>query len=191
MKVAVIYWSGTGNTEQMAQAIAEGAGADLFAVSDFSGKLDVYDRVAFGCSAMGDEVLEESEFEPFFAEVEGELSGKTIALSALKPGYKIGLVVNGDQVAAIEVQQAVTSGSQLNGTVVYVSTERGNQYIYLRSLDSAGNEELITVHVDDDTKFLEWDGGTLTLRKLEVGDYLQVNGAYDGAEFNASLILRQ
>lgn len=80
MKVAVIYWSGTGNTEQMAQAIAEGAGADLFAVSDFSGKLDVYDRVAFGCSAMGDEVLEESEFEPFFAEVEGELSGKTIAL---------------------------------------------------------------------------------------------------------------
>ena len=80
MKVAVIYWSGTGNTEQMAQAIAEGAGADLFAVSDFSGKLDAYDRVAFGCSAMGDEVLEESEFEPFFAEVEGELSGKTIAL---------------------------------------------------------------------------------------------------------------
>ena len=80
MKVAVIYWSGTGNTEQMAQAIAEGAGADLFAVSDFSGKLDVDDRVAFGCSAMGDEVLEESEFEPFFAEVEGELSGKTIAL---------------------------------------------------------------------------------------------------------------
>lgn len=118
-------------------------------------------------------------------------SGKTIALSALKPGYKIGLVVNGDQVSAIEVQQAVTSGSQLNGTVVYVSTERGNQYIYLRSLDSAGNEELITVHVDDDTKFLEWDGGTLTLRKLEVGDYLQVNGAYDGAEFNAALILRQ
>lgn len=80
MKAAVIYWSGTGNTEQMAQAIAEGAGADLFAVSDFSGKLDAYDRVAFGCSAMGDEVLEESEFEPFFAEVEGELSGKTIAL---------------------------------------------------------------------------------------------------------------
>ena len=80
MKVAVIYWSGTGNTEQMAQAVAEGAGADLFAVSDFSGKLDAYDRVAFGCSAMGDEVLEESEFEPFFAEVEGELSGKTIAL---------------------------------------------------------------------------------------------------------------
>ena len=117
--------------------------------------------------------------------------GKTIALSALKPGYKIGLVANGDQVSAIEVQQAVTSGSQLNGTVVYVSTESGNQYIYLRSVDAAGNEELVTVNVDGDTKFLEWDGGTLTLRKLEAGDYLQVNGSYDGAEFNAALILRQ
>ncbi len=56
MKAAVIYWSGTGNTEQMAQAIADAAGAELFAVSDFSGSIADYDRIAFGCSAMGDEV---------------------------------------------------------------------------------------------------------------------------------------
>lgn len=80
MKAAVIYWSGTGNTEQMAQAIADAAGAELFAVSDFSGSIADYDRIAFGCSAMGDEVLEEDEFEPFFASIEGDLSGKTIAL---------------------------------------------------------------------------------------------------------------
>lgn len=80
MKTAVIYWSGTGNTEQMAAAIAAGAGADLFSVSDFSGSITEYDRIAFGCSAMGDEVLEESEFEPFFASIESTLSGKTIAL---------------------------------------------------------------------------------------------------------------
>ena len=80
MKAAVIYWSGTGNTEQMAQAIADAAGAELFAVSDFSGSIADYDRIAFGCSAMGDEVLEESEFEPFFADVEGSLSGKKVAL---------------------------------------------------------------------------------------------------------------
>jgi flavodoxin short chain len=80
MKTAVIYWSGTGNTEQMATAIAEGAGADLFSVSDFSGSLADYDRVAFGCPAMGDEILEEDEFEPFFTAIESELSGKTIAL---------------------------------------------------------------------------------------------------------------
>ena len=80
MKAAVIYWSGTGNTEQMAAAVAEGANAELFSVSEFSGKLSDYDRLAFGCSAMGAEELEESDFEPFFAEAESGLNGKTIAL---------------------------------------------------------------------------------------------------------------
>lgn len=80
MRSAVIYWSGTGNTEHMAAAVAEGAGAELFSVSDFSGNIDDYDRVAFGCPAMGAEELEDGEFEPFFSSVEGKLSGKTIAL---------------------------------------------------------------------------------------------------------------
>ena len=61
-------------------AVAEGAGAELFSVSDFSGNIDDYDRVAFGCPAMGAEELEDGEFEPFFSSVEGKLSGKTIAL---------------------------------------------------------------------------------------------------------------
>ncbi len=80
MKTAVIYWSGTGNTEAMAKAVAEGACGACFAVSEFTGSIDDYDAVAFGCSAMGDEVLEESEFEPFFAGIEGTLAGKKIAL---------------------------------------------------------------------------------------------------------------
>lgn len=80
MKTAVIYWSGTGNTEAMAQAIAEAAGAELFAVSDFKGDISEYDRIAFGCSAMGAEVLEEDEFDPFFTSIESKLNGKTIAL---------------------------------------------------------------------------------------------------------------
>jgi len=80
MKTAVIYWSSTGNTEAMAKAIAEGAGAELFTVSEFNGKISDYDRIAFGCSAMGAEVLEEAEFDPFFTSIEGELSGKTILL---------------------------------------------------------------------------------------------------------------
>jgi len=80
MKTAVIYWSGTGNTEEMAKAVAEGAGAELFSVSEFRGSVSDYDRLAFGCPSMGAEVLEESEFDPFFTEIEGQLSGKTIAL---------------------------------------------------------------------------------------------------------------
>ncbi|MBO5448664.1 MAG: flavodoxin [Ruminococcus sp.] len=80
MKKAVIYWSGTGNTEAMAKAVAEGAGAELFTVSDFSGSIGDYDSVAFGCPAMGAEVLEEDEFEPFFTAAEDKLDGKKVAL---------------------------------------------------------------------------------------------------------------
>lgn len=80
MKTAVIYWSGTGNTEQMAAAVAQGAKAELFSVSGFNGDISEYDRIAFGCPSMGDEVLEENEFEPFFASVESVLSGKKVAL---------------------------------------------------------------------------------------------------------------
>ena len=80
MKTAVIYWSGTGNTEAMANAVAEGAGVSATAVSDFSGDVAEYDALALGCPAMGAEELEESEFEPFFASIEGKISGKKIAI---------------------------------------------------------------------------------------------------------------
>ncbi len=69
-KIAVVYWSGTGNTEAMANEVAEGAkekGAEVttFTASEFSASdLAAYDAVAFGCPAMGAENLEESEFEP-------------------------------------------------------------------------------------------------------------------------------
>ena len=80
MKIAVIYWSGTGNTEAMASAVAGGAGAELYSVSQFSGDVSEYDRLAFGCPAMGAENLEEGEFEPFFEGIESKLSGKKAAL---------------------------------------------------------------------------------------------------------------
>lgn len=85
-KVAIVFWSGTGNTAAMAVKVAEGANsagaeADLINVSDFSPeKMDEYDAVAFGCPSMGEEQLEESEFEPMFLSCEGKLKGKRIAL---------------------------------------------------------------------------------------------------------------
>ena len=85
-KTLVIYWSGTGNTEAMANAIAEGAqgaGAevDVKQVSDITVDQALeYDKLALGCPAMGAEVLEESEFEPMFAGLEGSLNGKKVAL---------------------------------------------------------------------------------------------------------------
>ena len=85
-KVAVVYWSGSGNTEEMAKAVVKGAqdkGADaeLIYCNDFSAsKVADYDAIAFGCPAMGAEVLEESEFQPMFDEVSVALGGKKIAL---------------------------------------------------------------------------------------------------------------
>lgn len=80
-KTAVVYWSGTGNTEAMARAVAEGAGSTpVEAVAFTPADLAACDAVAFGCPAMGAEELEESEFEPMFAAVEGGLNGKKIAL---------------------------------------------------------------------------------------------------------------
>ena len=85
-KVAVIFWSGSGNTAAMAQAVAEGAKAagaetELFQVPQISAsEAASYDRLALGCPAMGAEVLEESEFEPFFTELEGHLGGRRVAL---------------------------------------------------------------------------------------------------------------
>ena len=69
-KIAIIYWSGTGNTEAMAKSVQKGvenagASAELFSVSGFSGNIDDYSKLALGCPAMGSENLEESEFQPF------------------------------------------------------------------------------------------------------------------------------
>ena len=68
-KTAIIYWSGTGNTEAMAEAISEGAKSvnpetDFFSVSEISAdKAAEYDTLILGCPAMGAEVLEEEEFD--------------------------------------------------------------------------------------------------------------------------------
>ncbi len=80
-KIAVVFWSGTGNTEAMAEEIASAAHAELFQANDFNADLAAkYDAVAFGCPSMGAEVLEENEFAPMFDSVKHLLSGKRLAL---------------------------------------------------------------------------------------------------------------
>lgn len=86
MKTAVIYWSGTGNTEAMARAVAEGmtaAGAEAVLLTPAEvapGDLNAYGAIAFGCPAMGAEVLEEMEFQPMFDACKHSLGGKRAAL---------------------------------------------------------------------------------------------------------------
>ena len=85
-KIAVVYWSGTGNTEMMAAKVAEGAASAGSEVSSFTADafsadmIDNFDAVAFGCPSMGSEQLEDSEFEPMFISCEPKLNGKKIAL---------------------------------------------------------------------------------------------------------------
>ena len=86
MKTAVVFWSGTGNTEAMANAVADGmkekgAEVSVLGPSDFTAdKVAEFDAIAFGCPAMGNEVLEESEFDPMFTGIESALKDKKIAL---------------------------------------------------------------------------------------------------------------
>ena len=86
MKVAVVYWSGTGNTAAMADAVAEGAkgaGAEVneCMCMDFDqGSVASYDALIFGCPAMGSEVLEEDDFGPIFEAILPKLAGKKVAL---------------------------------------------------------------------------------------------------------------
>lgn len=86
MKTAIVFWSGTGNTEAMAQSVAEGAKAagaevEILTCASFNETMiDDYDAIAFGCPSMGAEQLEEGEFEPMFSACAPKLGGKKIAL---------------------------------------------------------------------------------------------------------------
>ncbi len=84
-KIGVFYWSGTGNTEAMANAIAagiskEGVEFDLVNISEGTKDVGDYESLIFGCPSMGNEELEEAEFAPFFDQAEAMLSGKNVAL---------------------------------------------------------------------------------------------------------------
>lgn len=86
MSVSVVYWSGTGNTQVMAEAVAEGirsagAEANVLEVADAdAAALASEDAFALGCPSMGAEQLEETEMEPFVETLEPLVSGKKILL---------------------------------------------------------------------------------------------------------------
>lgn len=117
-------------------------------------------------------------------------NSKEVALSSLKPGYKLGLAVNGDQVVAIEIQQAVNTGNKVSGTILYV--DYAEDIIYLRATTDADSEEMVTVEVPSSTVILNASTGkSLVLRDLDSGNIIEVNGSYSGTIFQATVILRQ
>ena len=106
-----------------------------------------------------------------------------VARTALQPGYKLSMVVSGDTILSVNVENS-TSANRLGGTVLLVDT--GAMEI-LFQVDSGS---AITVNVSSSTTFTDAaTGGTTTMRYLEVGDYLTIYGGYSGGEFNATLII--
>ena len=104
MKTAIVYWSGTGNTEEMAKYLSEGVTAkggeaEIFHCSVFEpSKLVQYDSLALGCPSMGAEQLEESEFQPFYDSIKADLKGKPVVLFG-SYGWGSGEWIHGRQTA--------------------------------------------------------------------------------------------
>lgn len=115
--------------------------------------------------------------------------GETISLSELKPGYRLGMAVNGSQVVSIDVLQAVNSGNKLTGSILYV--DYSERYIYLRAVTQTGDEEMVTVDVAGAVILDVATGEQLYLRDLETGHVVEVNGSYHGTIFEATIILKQ
>ncbi|HIY20946.1 MAG TPA: S-layer homology domain-containing protein [Candidatus Flavonifractor merdigallinarum] len=114
-------------------------------------------------------------------------NGKAVAISSLKPGYQISMVVDGDQVLSIEVDKNAQSSNQLTGTVLYVNTS--NREILLQTTDSSGVTNAITVNVSS-AELRSAAGGALSIGNLAIGNQVLVFGAYDGLTFQATLLIR-
>lgn len=118
-------------------------------------------------------------------------NGDSASLSSIRPGYRLGLVVEDDgQVVAIEIQQATGSANKVTGTVIYVNTS--DKYIYVQIVDESGSEEVLTVNVPSSATILDvGTGDELYLRELEAGDVIEANGSYESGSFTATVVLRQ
>lgn len=113
--------------------------------------------------------------------------GKAVSISSLKPGYKISMVVDGDQVLSIEVDKSTQSANQLNGVVLYVNTN--TREVLLQTTDANGVTNAVTAYVGA-AELREVTGGSLSITELDIGDSLILFGAYDGLTFQATLAIR-
>ena len=106
-KTAIVYWSGTGNTEALANKIYESAkslGKDvqIFTAGEFSeDKVGEFDTVIYGCPSMGCEQLEDFEFEPMFESCKPKLKDKSIALFGSYGWAAVNGCANGKMIAEI------------------------------------------------------------------------------------------
>lgn len=127
MKSVIVYWSGTGNTEEIANKLAADLGCDCLSVSN-ANLDDVLqnDLIIFGCPAMGAEELEEDEFRPFYESVMAEIGDKKVALFG---SYGWG---DGEWMRNWETEVSanlITNGLIVNGGVSDINDDDYNKFI--------------------------------------------------------------
>ncbi len=114
--------------------------------------------------------------------------GKAVAVSALKVGYRLSMLVSGEQLISIEVDSAASAADRIAGTVLFVNTTE--RTILLQTAEG----EIVTIATGASTQLITVTGGTFTLRTLagEAGKAeIEAYGQYDGLEFKASLVLKK
>ena len=160
-KVAIVFWSATGNTETMANCIAEGAGAAATIVPCAemdAAKLGEYDVVAFGCPAMGAEQLEESEFEPMFDGCKSSIGGKRALLfltehqtlelkeeSTLKDTRYDLLLVIANQGYTGSIMDAARAAGAGGGTVIHAKGTGMEGAARFMGIDLVNEKELVLI----------------------------------------------
>ena len=110
-----------------------------------------------------------------------------MAITSLKPGYKISMVVDGDQILSIEVDKNTQSANQLTGTVLYVNTSA--KELLLQTTDANGVTNAVTVNVGS-AELRSASGSGLYLSELSIGDTVLLFGTYDGLTFRSTLLIR-
>ena len=113
-------------------------------------------------------------------------NGSTTNIYQLKPGYRVAMVTDGGRVTSIDITGTTTSGNALAGTVLTVNgyTSSGRTITLLVSTNP------VTVNASN-ANVMESNGAYINLNSLSAGDSIVVYGAYNGASFDATIIIRQ
>ncbi len=108
----------------------------------------------------------------------------------LKPNQTVALVTNGDEVVSVNITADSSSATKLTGTVYTVSPN--NRTMTLLVPNPNGTATTKQVNILKGATLLGADGSELSLNKdFSVGDTVELRGSYDGATFNASIIIKE
>lgn len=118
-------------------------------------------------------------------------AGKASNIYNLKPGFTIAMVTNGEQVVSIDVTAVASSSTELTGTVLLTSTSGNTRTITLQVTDAMGKTSLVVIDVKD-ANLMNLSGNSLSLNTgFAAGDIIRAFGAYDGATFVATIVIKQ